>query len=360
MAQRAGRDDGRGTSVTHPRAGRPDPRCHRLRRSVRPLLRGDPARRGIERVHDGRRARADALGTRPARRGRARADDAAPAHGGAARVVGPGGRQPDRDAARSPPGARARAASRRRSADGRLPAHRHPQAAGRQPDRRDDAVPRPGPDLRARRRHGGRAALLHLDHAEPLSGRHAAPRGPPGRPSGGLRVRPGALGRLHAAGQSGVGGRRARRARARPLGRPVLRREAGRRAARLGRPGQDRDPAGRRAAAPARQPDRADEPRARPAAALLVPAARPRCRGRPDRRRSRQWRHEGPVRDVPGRQPAGLLGRRLGMRARDLVHPSRDADRQRGRRRLPGGRLRDRAAHQHGLQRTSRAAGSAA
>ena len=49
-----------------------------------------------------------------------------------------------------------------------------------------------------------------------------------GRPGGGLRVRPGALGGLHAPGQSGLGGPEARRHAERdPPGRPLLRRQGG-------------------------------------------------------------------------------------------------------------------------------------
>ena len=59
-----------------------------------------------------------------------------------------------------------------------------------------------------------------------------------------------------------------------PAGRPLLRRQGRRRAARLGRPQPVRRAAGRRAAAPAREPDHGDEPRQGAAAAVLVPAER--------------------------------------------------------------------------------------
>ena len=117
------------------------------------------------------------------------------------------------------------------------------------------------------------------------------------RPGRRLHLRPRPLGRLHAPGQPRLVGGRARQRRRRepadPLRRPLLRRQARGRPARLGRPQQGRDPAGRRAAAPADQPDRADERGPQAAAAVLVPAARREGGGGDDRRRSRQRRHRG-------------------------------------------------------------------
>ena len=85
------------------------------------------------------------------------------------------------------------------------------------------------------------------------------------------------------------------------------------------------------------------------AAALLVPPARREGRGDHDRRRSRQRRDERAVRRLQGGEPGGLLRRELGVHPLDVLrlpvddHPERD--------RLPGGRLRDRPAPEHGLQR---------
>ena len=64
------------------------------------------------------------------------------------------------------------------------------------------------------------------------------------------------------------------------LGRPVLRGQGGRRAARLGRPRQGGDPAGRRAAAPAGQPDPDDE---------RATASRCRASGTSRAARRRSW-----------------------------------------------------------------------
>ena len=84
-------------------------------------------------------------------------------------------------------------------------------------------------------------------------------------------------------------------------------------------PAPDRRSAGRRAAAPAREPDHRDEPRQRAAAAALVPAARREGRHRPHRRRPQRRRHAGLPRPAQGHRSAGLLRRRLGVPARDVV-----------------------------------------
>ena len=61
------------------------------------------------------------------------------------------------------------------------------------------------------------------------------------------------------------------------------------------------------------------------AAALLVPAARREGGGDHDRRRSRQRRHQRPVRHLQGREPAGLLGRELGVHPLDVLRLPVDA-----------------------------------
>ena len=112
-----------------------------------------------------------------------------------------------------------------------------------------------------------------------------------------------------------------------------------------------RRPAGRRAAAAAGQPHHADEPRQGAAAALLVPAARREGRAHPHRRRPRHRRHARVLRPPEGGLAGRLLGRGLGVRARDVLRVSGHADHDRAGRRLPGGRLRDRPAPQHRLPR---------
>ena len=121
--------------------------------------------------------------------------------------------------------------------------------------------------------------------------RRAAQRPPGGEPAQrrrrrragrGLHVRPGAIGRLHAPGQSGVdrGGARPQPARRDPpLGRSVL--------PRLGRPHPRAGAVGRRAAATAGQPHHRHGAGPDAAAAVLVPAAGAQGGGRHDRRRPR-------------------------------------------------------------------------
>ncbi len=83
--------------------------------------------------------------------------------------------------------------------------------------------------LHAERRDRRRDALLERDHRDRQSGSHAAPRRLERRPGGGVHVRPRPLGRLHAAGQPGLGRPGARRRRRDPPRRHVLRREGRRR-----------------------------------------------------------------------------------------------------------------------------------
>ena len=157
-----------------------------------------------------------------------------------------------------------------------------------------------------------------------------------------LHLRPRPLDRRDAPGQPRLVGGRARQLRGRepadPLRRSLLRRQGRGRPARLGRSQQGRDPAGRRAAAPAHQPDRADEPGPEAAAAVLVPAARQEGGGGDDRRRPRQRRHRRSLPAVRGGQPARLLGRRLAVRARHLLHLPEHPDHR--RRRPPPSRAR--------------------
>ncbi len=114
-----------------------------------------------------------------------------------------------------------------------------------------------------------------------------------------------------------------------PPERPVLRGQARRHQARLGRPQQGLDPAGRRDPAAVRQRHELDGARPNAAAALLVPAALAQGRRRHDRRRSRHRRHGRALRPVHRGQPGRLLRGRLGVRALDVVPvPGTPADRR--------------------------------
>ena len=184
------------------------------------------------------------------------------------------------------------------------------------------------------------------------SRRDAAQRRHGRRPGRGVHLRPGPLDRPDAPGQPGLGGRRAglRARRLDEVERLVLWREAGRRAAGLGESQQGRHPAGGRAAATAGEPRHADECRPHADAALLVlPARRASGRGH-DGRRPHERRDRRPLQSVPAAQPAGLLGRGLGVRALDVVRLHEQQHDGRPSRGLPGARLRDRAASQRGLR----------
>ena len=188
----------------------------------------------------------------------------------------------------------------------------------------DDAVPRHGRPLHARaaRRRGRcRDALLECDHRHDQPRRHPAHRGRGGRRSGRLHLRPRPLDRLHAPGQPGLGGRGARRREPDPLGRPLLRRQDRRPAARLGEPRQGGDPAGGRAAASARQPDPADERGPQAAAAVLVlPAGGEggRGHGRGQPRRARTSRPASTAEEAAS--PAGCSVAGLGVHPLDRLH----------------------------------------
>ena len=190
-------------------------------------------------------------------------------------------------------------------------------------------------------------ALLERLRGHHRAGRDDARRRRERRVRLGVHVRPRPLDRLHAPGQPGLERAGARRPGADPLGRPVLRRRAGR----LGRPQQDRDPAGRRAAAPAGEPDRPRDRRQEAAAALLVPAARAQGRGGHDRRRPRGRRHRRALRRLQGREPGRLLRGQLGVHPVELLHLHQHGAQQRRRRGLPRRRIRGRHPRQHELRR---------
>ena len=169
------------------------------------------------------------------------------------------------------------------------------------------------------------------------------------RGSGGrVHLRPGALGGLHAPGQSGVGG-------------PEARRHAA--------TASDPNDLFYGAKAGDVQPDwvdmsKIDVPQADeqqrllanlitrmnldrgPAAALLVPAARGEGRRGHDGRRSRTERHAGLLQPLQDDQRAGLLGGGLGVRSRHLLPLRGHADERQPGRGLRGRRLRG-ALHVH-------------
>ena len=151
----------------------------------------------------------------------------------------------------------------------------------------------------------GTVATLHSDATHPTSlSRGDVESGRVvGRAGSGVHLRPGAIGRLHATGQSRVGRPGTRRVHADPLRRPVLRREVGRRSTRLDRSEQSADSAGRRTATAPREPDSADDRQAGPA--LLVLPEREEGGRDHDRRRSRERRHRQPLHAVSSQSPAG-------------------------------------------------------
>ena len=72
--------------------------------------------------------------------------------------------------------------------------------------RRDHAIPRHGGSLHAERRDRVCYAVLDRDNGDDQSGGHDPQRWRIGWTGGRVHLRPGPLGRLHAARQSGVGG----------------------------------------------------------------------------------------------------------------------------------------------------------
>jgi hypothetical protein len=127
-----------------------------------------------------------------------------------------------------------------------------------------------GRSLSRQRSHDGGHSLLGLGHADRESRGHAARRRQ--RPCRRVRLRPRALGGLHAPGQPGVGGDGARRLVAHPAERSLL--------PRLREPRQGRHPPGGRAAAPAGQHRARNADRPPAAAAAVVPAERAQGRDR--------------------------------------------------------------------------------
>ena len=95
----------------------------------------------------------------------------------------------------------------------RLPPGRHRHRAGCRNRRQHDPVPRHRRPLHAERRDLGGDALLDRDDRDDEPRRDAALGRLERRPGGGVHVRPRALGRLHAPGQSRLGGPGARRRR---------------------------------------------------------------------------------------------------------------------------------------------------
>ena len=171
----------------------------------------------------------------------------------------------------------------------------------------------------------GRHAVQRCDDGDGKSGgdhrigRHAR------RPGGRVHVRPRAVHRLHATGESRVVGQERDGITPDPVRRSVLRRRRRRRPAGLGRSEQGGDPAGRRAAAAARESRAVPQSRAQAVAALLVSATRRKGRARDDRRRSRQRRHRRTVQSVPGAERARMQRRGLAMHSQHVLHLQRHA-----------------------------------
>ena len=163
-----------------------------------------------------------------------------------------------------------------------------------------------------------RHAVFDGDRGDDQSCRDRPVGRQPGRAGRRLHLRPREIGRLHAAGQSGLVGAGSRRHRADSLGRPLLRR----RAARLCGSLQGGDPSSGRAAAAAGQPHRVREPRSQAAAEILVLPEGREGRHRHDRRRSRQQRHPGAFQHLQLEESAGLQRGGLGVRARHLLYLS--------------------------------------
>ena len=140
--------------------------------------------------------------------------------------LGAGRRQPDRHAARTRSSPACSASRRRRHARQRLHEGRHRRG------RRAPASPAETMQFHGTADRyaldgadGGRDALLERHHRDVGPGGHAAQRRHRRRAGRGVHLRPGALGRLHAPGQPGLGRPEARRpTNADPLRRPLLRR----------------------------------------------------------------------------------------------------------------------------------------
>ena len=288
-------DRGAAAAAARRGPGRTDPRDRQRVEPVRPLLRRDPARRGPERVHGHRHLARHAGDARRATTSSILGE--MPLSAGAGRRCSTnwvdGRRQPDRDAARQAARRPARAdRRRRRRSSNALPAGRHAPAPGRGHRRPDDPVPRHRRPLHAERRdRASRRSTRTRTTATANPAVTLRSVGAERRPGRGVHLRPRALGRLHAPGQPGLGGPGARRHRADPLRRPVLRR-------RRVDPQPDWVDLDKVAIPQADEQQRllanliaADEPRPQAAAALLVLPARREGGRRDDRRRPRQRRH---------------------------------------------------------------------
>ena len=316
---------------------------------LRDLLRGDPENRGLQRVR-GHRHR-ERLGEHPrcVRRRAPRRDAAHQRAGHDAEQLGHGGRQSDRDEPRSEPRRPARADGDGQYARRSLPARRHVDRRRQRHRRRDDPVPRHGRPVHVERRNRYRDAVQQRNYRDEQSGRHLARRGR--RTGRRVRLRPGDFRRLHATGQSRLGGTGTRRSSPDPLGRQVFRQCGGRSAARLDRPGQGPHPPGRRTAAAARQPDPLDEFQSQALAPVLVLPERQEGGRDHDRRRPWERRDDRSLRHLQVAQPGRVLGRQLGMHQVDVLHlyvGHHDG--------CTGGPIhrrwfRDRLAHHHRLQR---------
>ena len=150
------------------RPRRPDPGDLERRQPVQPLLRRDPARRGPERVHGRPTSQTSRRPCSTPMTSRSSAKTALSAAPGAdAERLGPGGRQPDRDAPR--PAARRPARPHRHAehARQRLPQGRHQHRPRRRHRRPDDPVPRHRRPLHGKRRPDDRHPLLGRRHAPP-------------------------------------------------------------------------------------------------------------------------------------------------------------------------------------------------
>ncbi len=202
--------------------GGPDPGHLELRKSVQPLLRGNPPCGRAERFHVHGHIQRHAHAPRLARRGDPRRRRIERRAGADARRLGPAGRQPDSDAARRQAGRPARPVRSVGGAGERLPESGHRLEPGRGHRRRHDPVPRDGRSLRRRRRPDGRDPLLGRRHPDHQPGGDAPQRRAERRPGCGVQLRPRQVGHLHAPGESRLGRRRARWAAADPLGRPLL------------------------------------------------------------------------------------------------------------------------------------------
>ena len=248
-----------------PGARRARARDHGPRRPLRPLRR-DPHRGGPERFRGERRGagvRGDPRG--PQRRDRG-ADEPVRRSGDDALALGAARRQPDRDAPARGVG-RAGRARRRREPRQRLRCG-HAPAARRGHNGFDNAVPRRCRQVDDGGGGAGGSALRRSFHLRGRAGGHAQERGLGRWPGRRLQLRSGAVGGVHAPGQSvrpGCAADPDARARFLP--------------AQLAQPGQGRHSAGGRATASAGEPGHADVGRPDPCLASGISRAGARGSG---------------------------------------------------------------------------------